>query len=787
MALQLNNGATSNQRASLAAPVDATNLAIAWAGWVYVDDITVATQYLLHIQDTAGALAYGMVFMFTTGPNGSVQVIRHYDGADKQSNTTGAVVANGTWAHVVIQHNGVGGTNPVEVWLNGASQTVGAASGTGTTPDSMAGSTWDLGNRDDNARPFKGRVRDAAIYTRAAGAQPLNAADVAALAAATANPATFTPAGGGTLRSFARFVGADTYDEVTGGEWTLSNSPPAVEAPHIPTASIITDPLPTTSGLVAYWSSDAGVIASSAAKNNARTVLDLSGNSTHLFNTTSAINRGKYKASGTDKVLAHPYHVAGSTRPAYWEVNNPTANHKNAAVSWLGVHWTTCVEGQCYFNDGAPVKIGKAAGGEMTVTIVATGETVTPLPKVYLQSKPMPWVVTVSDPGGSSNKVVNLYTGNGVSTVTTGTPYTMAATADLTLIGPASSASEGSRIGFKRFGTFNRELTATEAANTVSALASIVGAPASYAGQIDYEGSSSPAGNNQGREACRTLMYQLGRTGRARVFQNGVSNTGIVDRRITCAAGTAFTLDETVYQGATLGTATASGVVRYENASGEIYLTDCVGTFANGTAVKGNTSGVNRTQNQNEDTLGVGLWTASRYSTFTTRMNHATDGRRVLLLYASSNEVNKGWASPTGVDAVEILKRFVAKVKTDFAGIKVVLHTITPRSGSYGASIQSFNALVKAAAGGAYWDAVADMSADPAFDFKDASGTPDNGAYDVTQQAYTLDDTSNDAIHLSEYGAGLEAVAAGSTLAGALGLANRKKLMARRRRLAGRA
>ena len=156
------NTAVSNQRIYWTAPVNAGTLAFAWSGWIYANDRTLTGT----IFSCKSGAAVGLSIVLT---NEQIQFARENvaGGAFFLGVKTGNVItANATWFHVAVRHDGdeVAGTANWAIWVNGTPRSL-VDVGTGANQlASLAGGTWDWGNAGDLLSPFKGRIRDAAIW-----------------------------------------------------------------------------------------------------------------------------------------------------------------------------------------------------------------------------------------------------------------------------------------------------------------------------------------------------------------------------------------------------------------------------------------------------------------------------------------------------------------------------------------------------------------------------------------------------------------------------------------------
>lgn len=768
MALQLNNGATTNQRAYLAAPIDPTLLAITVAGWFYFDSAAVANNYVFQIKSAASL--YGFICRLTNS-NGSLDMLRRYGGGDQSAATGAGVVSSGVWHHIVYQHNGQGNIDGVagrpleniQIWVDGTLRAVTQPAATAGVADSMTGEVWDLFNRDDETRKASGRVRDVTVYTGPINSYCLNAADVATLAAG-GNPMTLTPAGGGTIRSCARFIGGLTWDEVAQTDWTLANGPTAVNAPHIPLAADYSDGFPTISGLAGRWTcgdnNGAGtrthVVRSTSTAGNCIAMLDVSGNSRPLFQAT-ANNRPRAKVNSPDFRIA--FNVSDGSNPRTLACNN-AANIANQGITiGLVVARVVCT-GTGEFLSIAGIKIKTDLNGLLAVETPAG--TVNFSPAVRVTAKPMPMVMTIEAVGGNVSRTVTLYTPEGVSTAASGA-YA-AATGTIATIGAnTGSVVNGVYVILKEAALWTAVLTASEAASVLASWTTTYNLPATYNGCLYFFGSSSAGGAGVHRSGNAAMAYQLARAsvGRARVFQDGVSGCGIADSYANPLSGSGtYTVGESVSQTTSL----ATGIVAYQGAGG-VYIRNRSGTFNTTDPILGTTSGTSRTPGGVSSTTSAGLWNATRVAYYTGVLS-AYSGRAVAMLFASSNPINLAWPV---TDVVEIDKLYVAALKAAVPGLKVYMLTNIPRAGVYGNNHQTYNAAIRAVSG--VWDGVVDLETLAGFNFLDGSGVDDDGVFDRDNPTFYTEDTGlPDAIHANEAAHAAWATVANLKAAAGLGI-----------------
>lgn len=772
MALQLNNGATGNQRASKAAPVDPTNLAVAFAAWVWVDALSTANQYIAHIKEN-GANAYGLIFRQTAG---QFDILRRYAGTDYTASCAGAIADAGAWVFICAQDHGNHNlANMCRLHVRNVAdstaqlKTLVQPGTTASAATSLTGQTWDIGNRPDLARPFKGRIRDVGWWTAPAGTFPLSDQEIADLSTGVKLPSDLaTTTNGGTLREDPTFVGGLGWSSASGGDFTYDNSPPNVDAPHAPATARITDgfPLAADASLLCYYSAaETGmVVKSTATINNVKALLDAAGKGRALYHATAA-NRPRWKDGGAvgGKVLAFPYTTASSTLSGV----HTASGIPNAAVTFGFIGWAASSEGTREFASWHNIQPGTNDDGAITVKV--GGSTLTPLPKQYFQTKDELYIVSINDPGAGLAKTITLHGPDGASTVNTAA-YT-ASTGNLARLGPvAADGSAHHRNGLKRAFMLSRGITSEEAATLRTWSRTITGRPAGLPnGTLVFDGSSTPEGVNASTEACRVVTYQLKKLNKARAFAHGEFNTGVASIRLTLSGSGTFAEDELVTQ---TGSG-AAGTVVYQNGN-TLYLRNHTGTFTTGGADPADkiTSPSNPTGRPVTATnfSNSGLWNTARFNRLIGKAQAYSSEPAVLVIAAASNPLNSGWAA---ADQVEIEKRFITAIKAALPKAKVFIQTPHPRSGGAGASMQTYIASVKAlaikAGGAGPWDDVIDLTQSPYFDFKTSLGVDDNGAEDLANPVSMAPDNGlgADGIHVNEdVGAAVDAALIDAKIAG---------------------
>jgi len=384
---------------------------------------------------------------------------------------------------------------------------------------------------------------------------------------------------------------------------------------------------------------------------------------------------------------------------------------------------------------------------------------------IRVLSRPTAYIVTIaSGAGGTAVRTVTVYSAEGTATCDSPS-YASNDVGTIQYLGPNAVTSNRGQYGvFKAFDVWSSALSAANAATQLAAYQNRFNLPTSYTGLIVHVGDSIVEGSCTDRCTGATALYQLaGNVGpRVRCVGHGHINTTIATHRLTVAAGTAYagaTYAAGVFvDGATCTQGSATCRIAYQNGT-QLYIYDWNGTNFDTTGtvplVQGAVSRNVTAQSSTDPANALFRTGATERAGILKTLANEFSGQRVVWIRAATNAIASGWAF---ADVIEVEKCFVAWLKTNCPGVWVFMATCIPRTphGSYGANLQSYNAALRAVDTlGGWWDDVTDHSVHAPFDFKDASFTPDNGAYDYGNDTYFLPDdvpSGNDGTHPNETG-----------------------------------
>lgn len=527
------NAATTNQAVSFPAlsGVDLSSLAFAVCGWATFSALAMpaSDSGLLIVDSSAGVESLGVGVCDSGGNAGGLYVRRlntsvlFWRAETLRTLFTGGVISANQPFWFCVQHTGDTANDAAQTqfWLRlpGDAQAVSRAVNTLTATGTALGTTGNnqltrIGNRANLGKAHRGGIWDVGVWTRASGTGNLclSAQNIADLSLGQ-DPRLIVPNSGATLRRFPPLYASGlTRDLIVNDNGTLVGSPTTLAQPHAPRgtpglAIATADGVPVVGANVVYVDPDRAFQGEVAGQNDV-TVLVPGGNAGVVLQPQANLARGSLctlTAPPRRSVAAVPEGNSGGSGqgPRLWYVGQSSTLIPNKGFHLAAVVSRKVLAGTgdvtLFQIGGSPATlVGFDGRGRLFVTING----VKTLPQwssgkhMHAAATPMPILVSVSDPGGSSAATVIVRTPHGRATWTTGA-FTAAAAAGALTIGEDAlhGGDNGVYWNLYRLALQDAALTSTAQENAAWAyLLARAGLTGNYKGGLLWGFTSTAAG-----------------------------------------------------------------------------------------------------------------------------------------------------------------------------------------------------------------------------------------------------------------------------------------------------
>jgi len=712
------NTAVSNQRIYWTAPVNAGTLAFAWSGWIYANDRTLTGT----IFSCKSGAAVGLSIVLT---NQQIQFARENvaGGAFFLGVKTGNVItANATWFHVAVQHDGdeVPGTANWAIWVNGTPRSLVDVGSGGNKLASLAGGTWDWGNAGDLLSPFKGRIRDAAIWTHNQGSSVLSDAEAATLynAGGGIPPRFLIPASGATLRQAptmaAAASGTGTVCPIINAAATRDNGPTAPGTPDAgaPTvAAYQTTPVDTTGIMYLY---DCRKYCSATTDGRLIDLHDLSGGGNTLYHDNGYVSSSRpgYKNSiaAENGKLDNFWCFDNAASSGTLLVSNAAGTFNNGTWSMSFVVAKNGTFNGARFFEATNTNNLRVTTNDSGFLVIRMNSTDHAATKLRPYANKCVVGITVTQANAASAKTIRLFL-DGVFVEQIVTAAFSEQLTSMSLVGPNTSLGSGTVGNYQiwwQFAGYNIAKSDAQMSAIASDQMAVFGVPTSRVGTVVRNGSSTmsaaafPGFNRDWPYLADPRLIQ---------FNCALSNTRLTTHNLVVntagggANATAFVAGETITQAVSLATLQFVCEVNGEVLANRLTGTpDFTNQISGATAIRNVTSGTGNIATNPGQTAALQLGVVDAIL-----QDPQYPGNYCLLWQFGANDLPLGVSAATTDAAVAAVMALRPAPPTGKRLLKVAM-SAHPRTGTV--NLGTFRTLLKARVGAAI-DAYADYCAVP--------------------------------------------------------------------------